>query len=145
METLPTISVLERLMFLRKVSLFAGLAPSNLKQVAGLAREDLHMDGAVLTRAGDAGDRMFVIAAGTVRVVAKDGRVLARRTTGDVIGELAIVLDQPRSATLVCEGDVRVLTIGRRDFESIVRDRPQVALAIIRVLGTRLVELSTAA
>ncbi len=144
METLPTISLLERILFLRKVSLFAGLAPSDLKQLASLAREDLHVDGAVLAREGEAGDRMFVIASGIVRVVAKDGRVRARRTAGDVVGELSLVTDQPRNATLVCEGEVRVLTIGRREFEAILRDRPQVARAVIAVLGARLTELTAA-
>jgi hypothetical protein len=144
METLPTISLLERLLFLRKVSLFAGLAPSDLKQVARLAREDLHVDGAVLAREGEVGDRMYVIAAGTVQIVNKSGNVRARRTAGDAVGELSLVTDQPRNATLVCEGAVRVLTIGRREFDAILRDRPEVARAIIGVLGARLTELTAA-
>ncbi len=144
METLPTISLLERLLFLRKVRLFAGLAPSDLKQVARLAREDLHVDGAVLAREGEVGDRMYVIAAGTVQIVNKSGNVRARRTAGDAVGELSLVTDQPRNATLVCEGAVRVLTIGRREFDAILRDRPEVARAIIGVLGARLTELTAA-
>ena len=144
METLPTISLLERLLFLRKVSLFTELSPTDLKHVAALAREGLHVDGAVLGREGESGDRMFIIAAGAVRVVVKDGRVRARRTAGDVVGEMSLVTDQPRNATLVCEGDVRVLTIGRREFEAILRDRPQVARAVIGVLGARLTELTAA-
>ena len=146
MQTLPTISVLERVLFLRKVGLFAGLPPSDLKDIAALAREEAHPDGAELAREGEAGDRMFVIASGTVRVVAgSDARVIARRVAGDVVGELAVVTDQPRVASLVCDGEVRVLVISRREFESVVRDRPQVAHAIIRVLGARLAESLRAA
>jgi CRP-like cAMP-binding protein len=57
---------------------------------------------------------------------------------------MSIVADIPRVASLVAEGEVRVLAIGRREFESILRDRPQVAFAIIRVLALRLSELSAA-
>jgi len=145
-ETMPTISMMERVLFLRKVSLFRALSPGDLKQVASLAREELHPDGAVLAREGDAGDRLYVIVAGSVRVVAgADQRVIARRGAGEAIGEMAVVTAQPRIAGLVCEGDVRVLAIARREFEAILRDRPQVALAIIRVLSARLAELQTAA
>ena len=146
METMPTISMMERVLFLRRVSLFGTLSPGDLKQLASLAHEELHADGAVLAREGDTGDRLYVIVAGAVRVVAgADQRVIARRGAGEAIGEMAVVTAQPRIAGLVCEGDVRVLAIARREFEAILRDRPQVALAIIRVLSARLAELQTAA
>ena len=144
-ETLPTISLVERVLFLRKVSLFADLAPSDLKHIADLVRESQHVDGAVLGREGEVGDRLYLIVAGTVRVVRGADRVIARRSTGEVIGEMSIVADIPRSATIVCEGDVRVLAIARRDFEAIMRDRPQVTRAIVRVLSTRLAEQTKAA
>jgi len=143
-ETLPTISLMERVLFLRKVSIFAGLSPSDLKQIAGLAKEEQHVDGAVLGREGEVGDRLFVIASGAVRVES-GGRAIARRGAGDVIGEMSIVTDVPRIASLVGEGEVRVLAIGRRDFDAILRDRPQVAHAIIRVLAARLAESQRAA
>jgi hypothetical protein len=143
-ETLPTISLVERVLFLRRVSLFAELAPSDLKQIAGLAREEQHVDGAVLGREGEVGDRLFVIVSGTVRVASGE-RVIARRRVGDVIGEMSVVTDAPRIASLICEGDARVLSIGRRDFDAILRDRPQVAHAIIRVLSARIAEQQRAA
>jgi hypothetical protein len=145
-ETMPTISMVERVLFLRKVSLFGMLSPGDLKQLANLAHEELHQDGAVLAREGEAGDRLYVIVAGSVRVVVgADQRVIARRGVGEAIGEMAVVTAQPRIAGLICEGDVRVLAIARREFEAILRDRPQVALAIIRVLSARLAELQTPA
>jgi hypothetical protein len=144
MQTLSTISVMERVLFLRKVGLFASLAPADLKQVASLAHEELHEDGATIARHGETGDRLFVIASGKVRVVRADGIVLATRGVGEAVGEMSIVADTPRVASLVAEGEVRALAIGRREFESILRDRPQVAFAIIRVLAARLSELSAA-
>ena len=140
METLSTISVMERVLFLRKVPLFASLSPADLKQIASLAHEELHEDGARIARHGETGDRMFVIASGAVVVKRVDGVVLAKRGAGDVVGEMSLIADMPRIASLNAEGPVRLLAIGRREFESIMRDRPQVAFAIIRVLATRLAE-----
>ena len=143
-ETLPTISLMERVLFLRKVNLFAELAPSDLKQIAGLAREAQHVNGAVLGREGEVGDQLFIIASGTVRVET-GAHVIARRSSGEVIGEMSIVADMPRMASLVCDGEVRVLSIGKRDFDAILGDRPSVARAIIRVLAARFVEQQKAA
>ena len=140
MQTLATISVMERLLFLRRVGLFASLGPVDLKQVASLAHEELYEDGATIVRFGETGDRMFVIASGTVRVIDPNGSLLAQRGVGEVVGELSIVADIPRTASLVADGQVRMLAIGRQEFESILRDRPQVAFAIIRVLASRFVE-----
>lgn len=145
METLPTISLMERVLFLRKVPLFADLPPADLKQIAGLAHEELGADGSIITREGDVGDRLFVITSGTIRVIAGVGaRVLARRAAGDFVGEMSIITDQPRRATLVCEGETRLLVIARRDFEVMIRDRPSIATAIMRVLCARLLELQAA-
>src|SRR6185295_1718461 len=75
LETMPTISMLDRVLFLRRVSLFGTLSPGDLKQLASLAHEELHGDGAVLALAGAAGDRLYVIAAGTDAAVAGDDHV----------------------------------------------------------------------
>ena len=138
METLSTISLIERLLFLRKVGLFASLGPVDLKQVASLAHEELYEGGTTIARRGEIGDRMFIIASGTVRVLGPDGTLVVQRGVGEVVGELSIVADIPRVASLVADGQVRMLAIGRLEFESILRDRPQVAFAIIRVIALRL-------
>ena len=83
-----------------------------------------------------------MIARGEVSVVAREptgtDRTLAVRATGDVIGEMAVITSRPRMATLVARGDVRLLTIGRPQFEAILRERPETALAVMRVLCERL-------
>ena len=146
METLATLGVMERILFLRRVPLFADLPPADLKQIALLVREELHPSGAILGREGEVGDRLFVIVSGIVQVVAGPERLpVARRGAGDPVGEMAIVADQPRVATLICDGEVRTLRLARREFEVILRDRPQVALAVMRVLAARLSEAQRAA
>jgi CRP-like cAMP-binding protein len=71
-------------------------------------------------------------------------RVLAVRSAGDVIGEMAVLTSAPRMASLAARGAVRLLSIGRREFESMLRERPETSLALMRVLCERLADRETA-
>jgi hypothetical protein len=141
MRTLTTLSPMDRILFLRKVPIFAGLPPPDLNQIASIATEELFADGTVIAREGDRGDRLYVIAAGAVQV-RSGARELATRGVGEHVGELALLNGEPRTATLVASGETRCLCFGRRELDAIISDRPQVALEIIRVLGARLAEMT---
>ena len=143
METLTTLSPMERVLFLRKVPLFAELPPPDLLPIAEIATEAVYTDGETIAEQGDPGDEMHIIVSGAVAVVRRGesgGRALATRGTGDAVGEMAVLTSEPRMASLVARGDVRVLTIERRSFEAILRERPDTSLAVIRVLCQRLAE-----
>ena len=117
METLTTLSPMERVLFLRKVPLFAELAPPDLLPIASISKEVAFADGDRIAEQGDAGDEMHVIVDGEVTVVAgpsEGGHVLATRSSGDAVGEMALLTSEPRMAGLVARGDVRVLSIDRR-------------------------------
>jgi HEAT repeat protein len=138
-RTLATLSVMERVLFLRKVPLFAHLAPQELERIAEVAEEDAHGDGDTIDVEGEPGNDMHIVVSGSV-VVTRDGVEVARRGEGEVVGEGAILADQPRMASLIAAGEVRLLSIGRRQFTSILRERPETALAVMRVLVQRLAE-----
>jgi len=138
-----SMSPIERVLELRRIPLFAGLSPTDLLRVAEIAEERTFADGDVIAEEGEIGEELHIILAGTVLVVRRDdGRpdddVIARRTAGDVIGEMSIISRAPRVASLVVEGDVRTISIGRREFESMIAERPDVALGVMRVLADRL-------
>jgi CRP-like cAMP-binding protein len=143
-ETLSTLSTMERILFLRKVRLVADLSPEDLKQVAEICSEQLFPDGAVIAEQGEAGEELHIVVSGEIRVVvAGDGgphEEIARRGAGEYVGEMAILSREPRMASLVASGDVRTLSIDRKRFERILRDRPDASLAVIRVLCDRLTE-----
>jgi CRP/FNR family transcriptional regulator, cyclic AMP receptor protein len=65
---------------------------------------------------------------------------VARRGPGYIVGEMAIVAEQPRMASLVAVGHVRTLSIDRTRFQRILRERPDAALAVMRELVARLQE-----
>jgi CRP/FNR family transcriptional regulator, cyclic AMP receptor protein len=139
MKTLPTLSLMDKVLFLRKVSLFEEVSPADLKQVAALASERMYPEAAELVRQGDPGDELYIIVSGNVLVM-MNGRQVAVRSVGDCVGEMAILTREPRSATLIANGEVRVLCVERRDFQAMLRDRPEIGLAVIRTLAQRLRE-----
>jgi CRP/FNR family cyclic AMP-dependent transcriptional regulator len=147
MDTLPAVSLMERVVFLRRVPLFANLAPVEVKQVAAIAGERVYADEEVICSQGEPGDEMYVIVAGEVRVIVKPSVGAAveaiRRGAGEYVGEMAILTNEPRIATLIAIGSVRALTIGQKDFERILRERPETGLAVIRELCARLKESET--
>jgi CRP-like cAMP-binding protein len=130
---------MERVMFMRKVALFEELAPGDLKQIARLATERFYPPGAQIVRQGDPGDELYIIVSGNVRVMT-NGQPVAVRSVGDTVGEMAILTREPRMATLVADGDVRVLCVEQRQFEVMLRDRPEIGLAVIKTLAQRLRE-----
>ena len=143
-ETLATLSIMERVLFLRKVPLFTELPPPDLQPIASIAEEHVFDEGDTIARQGDIGEEMHIIVSGEVSVAVRGGtdaqQVVAVRSEGDVVGEMAIVTNEPRMADLVARGPVRLLTIDRRRFESIIRERPETALGVIRMLSRRLAE-----
>ena len=143
MDTLATLSLMDRILFLKRVSLFEGLSPSDLKQVASIAEEELFTDGDMIAQQGEPGDALFVIVSGEVSVViVKDGYnvEVARRRSGEYVGEMSIINREPRMATLIASGDVRALCIDQKSFEGLIRERPEVSLAVIKMLSKRLKE-----
>jgi HEAT repeat protein len=144
MDSITTLSLMDRILFLKRVPLFTALSPSELKQVAAIAEEEIFPDGEVLAYQGEEGDAMFVIVSGEVRVcLPKDNQdvEVARRKSGEYVGELSIINREPRNATLIASGDVRALCIDQKSFEGLIRERPEVSLYIIQVLSKRLKEL----
>jgi CRP/FNR family transcriptional regulator, cyclic AMP receptor protein len=141
-KTLSTLPLLERVMFLRKVPMFADLSPADLKHIAEVAAEHAYPDGEVLAEQGEPGDEMHIVVAGEIRVVVgsdgRPGREVARRASGEYVGEMALLNAAPRMASLVASGAVRTLSLDRRAFERILRERPDVSLGVMRVLSDRL-------
>ena len=145
MENIATLSMMERILFFKRVPLFANLSPADLKQVAAIAQEETFADGTDLMRQGEVGDVMFILVTGEVRILSTEGGKeveIARRKAGDFVGEMAIISREPRSATLTAIGNVRTLCLDQKSFEALLRDRPDVSLAVIQVLSARLKEVS---
>src|SRR5215211_4468636 len=134
-HTLTTkVPVVERVIFLRKVPLFEALPPQELEPIAAVAEEEDFSEGELLAVRGEPGDTLYVIIDGEVQVLGADERELAVRGPGDFIGEMAVISSKPRAASLLATSDVRVLELHKPAFEAILRERPETALAMMRIL-----------
>lgn len=142
MDTIITLSVMERILLLRRVPLLADLSPADLKRVAAIATEQHYLDGEIIFEQDEPGDEMYVVVAGEVRVLVADGeggnREVARRKVGETVGEMSVISGSLRSATLIAAGDVHMLCLDQKSFEGLLRERPEVSLAVMRMLCDRL-------
>ena len=142
-DTSRTLGDLETMLFLRRVPLFEGLAPEDLQRIAMTAVERVYPPGEALFREGDLGQELVVVVEGSVRVVhiETDGteRLLRRYGAGDHIGELAVLREAARAATVVAERDgVRGLVIDGQGIKAILQERPDAAMAMLATLAERL-------
>jgi CRP/FNR family transcriptional regulator, cyclic AMP receptor protein len=122
---------------LKNVPLFAGCSKSELQRIASLADELDLGDGATLIREGERGREFIVVASGTVRVT-RNGKELRELGAGDFIGEIALVADVPRTATVTATSPVRLLVVTDRAFRGLLEQMPSIAKKVLQSLGERL-------
>jgi len=99
-------------------------------------------DGETLMRQGDEADALYVIAAGDVRVDVRrdDGSnsILADLGPGSVVGEMALLTRQPRTADVFARGETIALELTRKDFEELALDHPEVSVVLTEIVTERL-------
>jgi CRP/FNR family cyclic AMP-dependent transcriptional regulator len=127
---------------LKGAPLFEGLSRKELAQLARVS-EDLEVEpGTVLCKEGDIGHEFFVIVDGKVKISRK-GRRVSVRGGGDFVGEIALIEDVPRTATVTAETPVRLFVLTRKDFRHLLDEQPNVERKVMRVLARRLAEVSS--
>jgi CRP-like cAMP-binding protein len=129
-----------KLEMLRSVSLFSALGQRDLEQVAQLADEIDLPAGKVLMREGDRGAEMFVIVSGEAKIE-RDGREIDRSGPGTVLGEMALLSETPRTATVTLTEPSRLLVLAHREFHSLLADVPAVRTCVMDELARRLQKL----
>jgi CRP/FNR family cyclic AMP-dependent transcriptional regulator len=126
---------------LRNIPLFANLEPSKIKLLAFTSERLTFRAGQNLCVQGDMGDAAFIIMEGSadviVRIDDKDTPV-AKVGKHDIVGEIAILCDVPRTATVRASSEVTVLRISKDLFFRLIREFPSMAVVIMRELAQRL-------
>jgi CRP-like cAMP-binding protein len=122
---------------LRQCLLFSGLSGREIERVGQLT-EEVHLPAdRVLMRQGDVGREMFVVAEGRVRVE-RDGRTIDESGPGEVLGEMALLSEGPRTATVTTTEPSRLYVLGQHEFHVLMDEMPSVRDAIVKVLADRL-------
>ena len=124
---------------LAQVPLFAQIPKRHLRRIARLATARRFAGGPIF-RAGDEGDAFYVVLDGNVQVHASGGRKV-KLGAGDYFGEMALLDGARRSATVEAVGEVLTMRIGRSAFAKLLKQEPQIAVALLAKLADRIRQL----
>ena len=123
---------------LRGVSLFSACSKRELSRIASLADQIDVPKGKVLTREGEPGSEFFVVIEGQATViVGKRGRI-APLGPGASFGEMSLLDQGPRTATVEAQTDMQLLVLDARSFSSLLADVPSVARKVLAAMAGRL-------
>jgi len=128
---------------LAHVDLFAGLEKKDLQQLAGACRERTYSAGSRLIKQGDTGAGLYVITDGTVHITRetdpdKPELDLGTVGPGNVLGEMSLLDDLPRSANVTAVSDVTALLLPVWEFRATLRSYPDIALRLLSTISRRL-------
>ena len=128
---------------LASIPLFRKCAPEQLNVLVRHASEQVYPSGHVITRQGEASDNLWVLLSGRVRIVeaTSDGQadmLLGELGRAEVFGELGILRDQPRSATVIAVDRTHCLVLRQADFMAVLQESPELANAMLRIVAGRL-------
>jgi CRP-like cAMP-binding protein len=124
---------------LKRVPLFADCSKRELREISAVADEiDLPADS-MLTREGASGQELVVLVDGAADVIRR-GRRINRVGSGDFVGEIAVVTDVPRTASVKTTEPTRALVVTRRDFRALMKRVPSIQLKVLDALAQRLLE-----
>ncbi len=127
--------------FLRKISLFDNMPESDIDRVCGIAHEIDLPAGTCLFDEGSPADSAYIIRAGRLEIVKFSNEreiLLAVRGVGEVIGEMALLDDAPRSASVRARDDSRLVVISKEQFDQLLESSPTASRAILEIVVRRL-------
>lgn len=144
------LTTVEKMLFLSSVEMFLDIPLDILTAISGIAKEERRGAGEVLFEEGDVGDALYLIISGRVGVkrgsvdsdVDSDGggdaTLLATLGEGECVGEMAILSEEPRSATVETIDETAFLVIDKKSFRVLIRKNPDIAFHIFDILVGRI-------
>jgi len=134
-------SMEEEVRALSAVPILANVDVSKLKLLAFISERVVFHPGELLCRQGDEGDTAFIILRGACEVVVNSGggqKKVADLSRNDIVGEIAVLFEVPRTATVVATAETEALTLSRDQLFTLMREFPEMSFDIMRVLAQRL-------
>ena len=130
-------STLEKTIFMKGVDLFRDISGEEVSHVAQIAEEREFGKEQIIFEEGDVGDSMFIIVDGTVRIH-KGDKEIAVLDKGKFIGEMALLDQEPRSASVTTKEETTLLEINGEDFYDLMASRMEIMQGIVKILTQRL-------
>lgn len=131
----------ETIDFLRNVPLFNGLNNRQLKKVVGGFAARSFSEGEIMVKQGDRGEGLFIVVSGEADAIRElnsgESRVVNTFGSTDFFGELTLLNDGPRTATVAAKTDVECLVLTRWDFIGLLKNDAEMAVSVLQELARR--------
>ena len=137
LDDLSMYSTLEKTIFMKGVDLFKDISGQEVSNIAQIAKEREFSANERIMNHGDNGDSMFIIISGSVKVHI-DNKELTTLSKGDCIGEMALLDQEPRSASVTTKEETTLLEIYGEDFYDLMASRMDIMQGIVKVLSRRI-------
>ena len=132
----------QKLELLASVRLFGKCGSKEIQRLGELSDVIDLPAGRVLMRQGETGQEMMIIVEGRA-AIEKDGQTIAERGPGDVVGEMALLTEMPRRATVTLITNARLLVVGHREFHALMDEMPSVRAQVMEALALALMDAET--
>ena len=125
---------------LKNIPLFKNLDDEDLELIATRLHRESHPKGTIIFKEGDEGDTIYLVESGQLAVVGQDAReAIAFLGPGSFVGEISLLLAEPRTATLQVTIDAQLWALNKADFDALIHSRPSIARDMLQEIGRRLV------
>ena len=122
---------------LASVPLLAGLEDKVRRRLADIGKRRTYAADEAIVREGSTGTAIYIILSGGARVE-REGEIIGQMRAGDFFGELALIEEHPRSATVVANEQTECLLFPAWEFSALLNEHPEIAVPIMRALIARL-------
>lgn len=123
--------------FLSKVPLFSNCTPAEIAAIAAVAQEHSYAAGQIIVTQGTPGQAFYMVISGQVEML-RENKSIGMFGPGDFFGEMALLDQAPRSATVRAIGETSCLMLSSWDFKALLEQHPSIALKLLEVLSRRL-------
>ena len=141
------VTISDKIMLLRGIDIFESLSVSELAATVSVVEEIDCTPGEIIIQEGTVGDTMYLVIKGEVSVIKDLGEIneieIDRIKAGDYFGEMALFEDAVRSVSIRIEEPSSFMVLHKQEFKELVREYPQIALEICKVLSGRIRNLHT--
>ncbi len=123
--------------FLARVPIFSACSPEEIAAIAAVAQESFFDAGQIVVTQGTPGQAFYLVMEGTVEY-SRDGSVLGTFGPGEFFGEMSLLDEAPRSATVRATGQTWCLMLSSWDFKALLMKKPEIAIKLLEVLSRRI-------
>ncbi len=135
-------SNVDKIQSLRQVELFRSLSEKALFELASITIEQLYPPKTVVFKEGDKGDALYIVKSGKINILKRNSAgidsVLVSLGKGAVVGDMAIIDEQPRSATIATVQETEFLVMTKDDFKNLLGTVPEISFQILKLTTERL-------